>query len=203
LRKHDVVVVIPDARLRRQTTRLFERAGYPTSDAATGEAALAVTRNQSAALIVLDLDLPDMSGYEVCHELREDLGNGPIIVLLSESPTEPADRIAGLLIGADEYLEKPFDPDELLARSRRMLSRSLPLPATHDTPLTGRETQVLQLLAEGSAQDAIAKELFISPKTVATHIQRIITKLGVHSRTEAVALAFRDGLIPEPRRSFP
>jgi len=61
--------------------------------------------------------------------------------------------------------------------------------------LTDRERQVLQLLAEGLTQTAIAAELYISPKTVGTHIQRILTKLGVHSRAEAVASAFRLGLV--------
>jgi LuxR family maltose regulon positive regulatory protein len=82
-----------------------------------------------------------------------------------------------------------------LARARRLLARAPLLPATADVPLTGREIQVLQLLSDGLTQDAIAKELFISPKTVATHIQRILTKLSVHSRTEAVAIAYRDGLV--------
>jgi DNA-binding NarL/FixJ family response regulator len=60
--------------------------------------------------------------------------------------------------------------------------------------LTGRERDILLLLADGRRQDAIAAELVISPKTVATHIQRILSKLGVHSRAEAVALAHREGL---------
>lgn len=201
MRSDDLVVVVtPDATIRRRTSRVFERAGHPTIVVASGEDGLIAARRDGAALIVLDVDLPDMSGYEACHELREDLGNGPVIILLSSTRTEPADRVAGLLIGADDYLAMPFDPDELLARSRRLLSRSAPPAASHDSPLTGRETQVLQLLADGSRQDSIAKELFISPKTVATHIQRILAKLGVHSRTEAVALAYRDGLIREPRR---
>lgn len=106
--------------------------------------------------------------------------------------------MAGLLIGADDYLAMPFDSGELLARARRLLARApSPVPSI-DVPLTGREQQVLQLLADGLSQDEIAKELFISPKTVGTHIQRILAKLGVHSRTEAVALAFRHGLVAGP-----
>jgi DNA-binding NarL/FixJ family response regulator len=103
--------------------------------------------------------------------------------------------VAGLLIGADDYLARPFDPDELLARTRRLLSRSAAPVSAPDSPLTGREQQILQLLANGLSQDRIAKQLFISSKTVGTHIQRTLTKLGVHSRTEAVALAYQQGLV--------
>ena len=72
-----------------------------------------------------------------------------------------------------------------------------PRRAGKDIPLTARESEVLQLLADGQTQDEIAERLFISPKTVATHIQRTMTKLGVHTCTEAVALAYKSGLVGE------
>jgi DNA-binding CsgD family transcriptional regulator/CheY-like chemotaxis protein len=167
-----VFIVTPDDAVRDSLTRLFTRAGHATTHVATGEDALAAVLRTRPSLVVLD----------------------PII-LLSAERTEPSDRVAGLLIGADDYLAKPFDPDELLARARRLLARSSPPSGNEDAPLTGRELQVLQLLADGLSQDAIAKELFISSKTVSTHIQRVLTKLDVHSRTEAVALAYRERLV--------
>jgi len=198
----DVLIVTPDDAVRGPTTRLFTLAGIATTVVTTGAEALSMAADRRPSVVVLDLELPDMTGYEVCYELRERLGEDVPIIFVSGERTEPSDRVAGLLIGADDYLTKPFEPDELLARARRLLARAPLLPPSTDTPLTGREIQVLQLLADGGRQDVIAKELFISPKTVATHIQRILTKLGVHSRTEAVAIAYRDGLIRErsPRR---
>lgn len=191
----EVLVVSADDDIGRPVRRAFERLGYATSSVASGEEALAITTRARPALVVLDLELDDITGYEVCYELRERSGEDLPIILVSGARTEPSDRVAGLLIGADEYLAKPLDPDELVARARRLLSRN-PVPSlAMDTPLTGREVQVLQLLAKGLPQGAIAKELFISPKTVGTHIQRIIAKLGVHSRTEAVAIAYREGLV--------
>ena len=78
------------------------------------------------------------------------------------------------------------------------MSRGHGIAPTPESPLTGRELQILQLLAKGFSQDRIATELFISSKTVGTHIQRTLSKLGVHSRTEAVALAYQQGLVREP-----
>jgi DNA-binding NarL/FixJ family response regulator len=196
----EVLVVSADDDIGRSVRRAFKRLGYATSSVATGEEALAVATQARPALVVLDLELEDITGYEVCYELRERSGEDLPIILVSGARTEPSDRVAGLLIGADEYLTKPVDHDELVARARRLLSRT-PVPSlAMDVPLTGREVQVLQLLADGLPQDAIAKELFISSKTVATHIQRTITKLGVHSRTEAVAIAYRDGLVHDRNR---
>jgi DNA-binding NarL/FixJ family response regulator len=95
---------------------------------------------------------------------------------------------------------KPFDEGELLARVRSALRHSAVPPSngSQGAPaaeaLTSREREVLKLLARGLTQAEIAQELFISPKTVAGHIQRILTKLGVHSRAQAVALAYEHGL---------
>jgi DNA-binding NarL/FixJ family response regulator len=195
VREMDVLIVTLDDGVRDMATRLFKRAGFATAEVTTGEEALSAAVRQRPSLVLLDLELADMTGYEVCYELRERTGQDLPIIFVSGERTESSDRVAGLLIGADDYVSKPFDPDELLARARRVLARvSEPTP-TMDTPLTGREIQVLQLLADGSSQNAIAKQLFISSKTVATHIQRILTKLNVHSRTEAVAIAYRDGLV--------
>ena len=191
----EVLVVSIDGDVRRSAKRAFERLGYGASTSTSGEDALAIALNTRPLLVVLDLELQDMTGYEVCYELREHCGQDLPIVLVSGGRTEPSDRVAGLLIGADEYLVKPLDPDELLARARRLLSRTPVATLAMDSPLTAREIQVLKLLADGLSQGAIAKELFISPKTVGTHIQRIIAKLGVHSRTEAVAIAYREGLV--------
>jgi DNA-binding NarL/FixJ family response regulator len=101
------------------------------------------------------------------------------------------------LIGADDYLAKPVDPGELIARITRLVGRPR---STGEGPrsngkleaLTQRESEVLDLLAEGLTQEEIAERLVISPKTVATHIQRILSKLEVRSRAQAVSLALRE-----------
>ncbi len=193
-----VLIVSPDEQARRAVGRRFKRAGYTTAEIETGEGAISTAMETEPLLVVLDLDLTDTTGYAVCNELRQRLGDELPIILVSGDRTESSDRVAGLLLGGDDYLTKPLDPDELLVRARRLLTGRPSSRLAADAALTGREVQVLQLLADGKSQDRIAKELFISKKTVGTHIQRILTKLGVHSRTEAVALAFRSGLIERP-----
>jgi DNA-binding NarL/FixJ family response regulator len=93
---------------------------------------------------------------------------------------------------------KPFDPDELIARVRRRISSASHIRMRRGVTLadlTTRELEVLSLLAQGLGQDEIAHELVISPKTVGTHIQHTLSKLHVHSRAQAVALAHREGLL--------
>lgn len=190
------VVVTADDDAREPIVRSLTRAGILTVPVVSGEEALATIRGRAASLVVIDVELPTMSGYETCHELREEFGEELPIIFVSGIRTEPVDRVAGLLIGADDYLLKPVDQDELLVRARRLLRRSPAMPRNGQDPLTDREMEILRLLASGASQARIAGQLRISPKTVGTHIQRILTKLGVHSRTEAVAFAFRHGWVP-------
>ena len=174
---------------------LLERIGCVTYQAGTGVEALTLAQTIRPDAFVLDVELPESSGYEVCHELRAEFGDQVPIVLVSATRVSTLDRIAALLIGADEYVTKPFEPDELLVRVRSLLRRKNGHHANgHTSPnglssLTPRERDVLTHLARGLNQNAIAAELVVTPKTVATHIQRILSKLGVHSRAEAVAYA--------------
>jgi len=194
-----ILIVDDDASSRELVRCLLEGSGYSTVEADTGEAALVKAGEHMPSLVLLDVHLPGVSGYEVCRQLRELFGQKLPIVFVSGDRTEAHDRVAGLMIGADDYVVKPFNAEELVARVRRLLMRA-DEPANGGPPdssagLTEREQEVLQLLAEGLTQNAIAAELFISPKTVATHIQRILGKLGVHSRAAAVSRAYRLGLV--------
>jgi DNA-binding NarL/FixJ family response regulator len=187
-----VLVVDDDANLRVLITGLLRSAGYRVRSAATARKALAAAQRQRPALVLLDVNLPDLSGYEVCHQLRAEFGNDLPILFISGHRTEDYDRTAGLLLGADDYIAKPFVNGEVVARVRRAIERSTPSPAAPE--LTEREREVLRLLAMGLGEKSIAEVLVVTPKTVATHIQRILPKLDVHSRAEAVAFAHRHRL---------
>jgi two-component system nitrate/nitrite response regulator NarL len=195
-----ILIVDDDANYRASVASILGRVGYGTREASSGEEALRSVRSERPSCVLLDVLLPGVTGYAVCRELREEYGDLLPIIFVTGERTEPGDRVAGLLLGADDYVLKPFDSDELLARMRRLLVRS-ELAARgngerspNSFGLTRRERDILMLLADGTGQKAIATELVLSPKTVATHIQRILAKLGAHSRAEAVAVAHREGL---------
>ena len=192
-----ILLVDDDAASRELLCAILDGVGYTTVQAATGEVALTLAAEHEPTAAILDVRLPGISGYEVCRQLRERFGEKLPIDVVSGERAESEDRVAGLMIGADDFLVKPFSPDELVARIQRLLVRTAPAHEDADdwVELTPREWEVLNLLAEGLSQNAIANELYISPKTVATHIQRILGKLGVHSRAAAVAKAFGLGLV--------
>jgi two-component system nitrate/nitrite response regulator NarL len=189
-----VLVADPDAQSRAEVRRALERLRIDTIEVATANEALAEAERHRPAVVVLDVHLPDMSGYELCRELREQFGERLPIVFVSQHRTQPADRVAGLLIGADDYIVKPFDTDELLARLRRLMARR-PLTPPQLDPLTPREREVLELLVEGHAQARISQDLYISEGTVRKHIEHILAKLGVHSRAQAVSVAVRGRVV--------
>ena len=199
-----ILVADGDRASRRAIGRLLQRIGHDTLEARTGPEALELATDLHIPLVILEVHLDEISGYEVCRELRDSFGGDISIIFISGERTAPSDRVAGLLVGADDYIVKPFDPDELLARVRAAWRRVVVEPSRNggqpvspiDT-LTAREREVLKLLAAGLPQTEIAAVLVISPKTVGGHIQRILAKLGVHSRAQAVAIAHQEGLVAD------
>lgn len=191
-----ILIVDGDPSWRTLIADLLGQAGYATAEATSGKEALAAARRERPRLVLLEVCLSGVSGYEVCRELRDEFGEGLPIVFMSGERVDAIDRTAGLLVGGDDYLVKPLVPDELLARVRRLLSRAR--QATVASGLTGRELEVLRFLADGFSQKRIAEELVLSPKTVGTHIERILRKLGVHSQSQAVGLAYREGWVETP-----
>lgn len=100
------------------------KAGYRVSTAASGQDALEIARRDRPALMVLDLMLPGMSGFDVIEQLRADGAVGDLAVLMLTARREESDRIRGLSLGADDYLTKPFSPAELVLRVAAILRRT-------------------------------------------------------------------------------
>jgi DNA-binding NarL/FixJ family response regulator len=189
-----VLLADADRRFRRRAAHALVAAGLRVREAGTGREALAGATKDAIALAILDVRLDDPSGYEVCRRLREEYGEALPIMFVSSDRTESFDRVAGFLLGADDYLVKPIAPDELVARVRRHLRRLATWNGA-GIRLTSREREVLELLADGMSPAQIADSLGISPKTVGTHVEHIYAKLGVHTRAQAVVSAFRLSLV--------
>lgn len=125
---HRLLMIEDDARLARMVVEYLERSGFAVAHAGDGEGGLSQLQDaapsQLPQLVILDLMLPGIDGLEVCRRLRALPGEaGRLPVLMLTAKGDPMDRIIGLELGADDYLPKPFEPRELLARIRAILRR--------------------------------------------------------------------------------
>lgn len=193
-----VLIADPDVEARERLAGVLRANGFQVLEAADGAEAIAKARESWPIAAILEIPLGTVSGYEVCRTLKSDLGAELAVIFLSGTRTESYDRVAGLLLGADDYVIKPSAPDEVLARLRIATQRTRSAPATTSARLTRREHEVLTLLGAGLRSSEIAERLVISPKTVATHTENIRRKLGVSSRAEAMVVAYRDQLLAPP-----
>ena len=179
-------------------------------EAASGEEALALFERLRPDVILLDLEMPGMDGVEVIKRLRATQPEVKIVVFTAFDTDERI--LSALQAGAKGYLLKGAPRSELFEAIRvvhrggsllqpvvasRLLSQlsGSESAASPAEPLTPREAEVLQLLAQGKPNKEIAAELFISERTVKFHISAILAKLGATNRTEAVTIALQQGLV--------
>jgi DNA-binding NarL/FixJ family response regulator len=201
-----ILIVDSDDASRLTAVQVAVRLGYDARPTPNADELIERLGSDRPTLAIVEVELPGAgNGLEVMRQLHEVFDGDLPVILVSASQTDAFDRTAGLMLGADDYVSKPLDAGELMARVKRSLRRA----ASHtngsgngngngrsvEAGLSPREREILGLLAEGRTQGQIASELVISSKTVATHIQHILSKLGVNTRAQAVALAFRRGLV--------
>jgi DNA-binding response OmpR family regulator len=125
-----ILVVEDESSIASFVALYLKNAGYTVRTAPSGNEALALAASEQPALIVLDLMLPDLDGIEVCKRIRQD-SDVPILMLTARD--EDVDKIIGLEVGADDYLTKPFNPRELVARIRSILRRAAPSAASAES----------------------------------------------------------------------
>jgi DNA-binding response OmpR family regulator len=161
-----VLLIEDDRRLAEMLSRYLGEAGLSVSVAGTGREGLTRLGREPHEAVILDLTLPDMDGLDVCRQLRAS-SQTPVLMLTARG--EPMDRVVGLEVGADDYLPKPFEPRELLARLRAILRRGPAAAASQvlrfgrleidrdarcvrvdgaERPLTAHQFALLQALAE-------------------------------------------------------
>ena len=165
--EHKILLVDDDRDLLEMLCSIFRRAGYTELvTASSGQEALQVWREQQPALIVLDVMMPGMDGFEVLREIRRT-SHVPILMLTARGEAE--DRIEGLEIGADDYLPKPFLPKELLLRVQAILHRSYPEPhRTVELAASTVDLEKAEVLKNGERLPLTAKELQLFQKLYET-----------------------------------
>jgi DNA-binding response OmpR family regulator len=132
-----LLMIEDDARLANMVSEYLRQGGFEVAQAPDGASGLAALQQTPPALVVLDLMLPDMDGLEICRRIRAlggALARTPILMLTAKG--DPMDRVIGLEVGADDYLAKPFEPRELLARIRAILRRSAEVSTSTDQDAT-------------------------------------------------------------------
>ncbi len=116
-----ILAVDDEMHILRIVKYKLESAGYEVLTALNGVDALRIVREEKPALIFLDVMMPGMNGYEVCSELKNDPNTKDIIVIMLTAKGQESDKIKGLEVGVDEYITKPFSPQDLLDRTKDLL----------------------------------------------------------------------------------
>ena len=119
-----ILIAEDDRDIAELISHYLTKAGWSAHVATAGDQALAYVRNHPVDVVILDLMLPGMSGFEVCQALRSERATADLPVIMLTARTEEGDRVKGLELGADDYVSKPFSPNELVARVRAVVRRT-------------------------------------------------------------------------------
>jgi len=212
------IVLVDDQELVRTGFRMVLDAQPDMTvigEAADGLAAVEFARAHSADVMVMDARMPRMDGVAATQRIRQ-AGDRPRVLMLTTFDLDEY-AFAALKAGASGFLLKDVPPEELLfairavhsgdavvapSTTRRLLDRFAPMLPAGDTQaaaeleeLTERERQVLVLVAQGLSNAELAQRLFVSEATVKTHVGRILAKLGLRDRVQAVVYAYENGLV--------
>jgi DNA-binding response OmpR family regulator len=174
----NVLVVEDDADIAALIAHFLEKAGIASEIASDGGRALVRAKESSPDLVILDLMLPGLSGLEVCRALRADDKTAALPIIMLTARGEEAERILGLDSGADDYMVKPFSPNELMARVRALLRRAAPVEATERVLKSGPIAMDLErhtVSNQGQDVRLTAKE-FLLLKYLMEHRGRVLSR---------------------------
>lgn len=206
-----ILVVEDEPDVRNLVCLHLKRAGFRAREAPDGLSGLAAASEETPDAIVLDLMLPEMGGEDVCRALKSRAPTAAVPVIMLTAKAQAAERIAGLELGADDYVTKPFSPRELVLRVQALLRRVQPaVPADRTAvgpfevdraaleirmdgaklELTGLEFKLLGMLIENRGRtlgrDRLMRDVWgyrnvVDSRTVDTHMRRLRGKLGSHA----------------------
>jgi DNA-binding NarL/FixJ family response regulator len=183
----------------------LEFRGFAVNTAGNGREALDMLDSTSPDMIICDVMMPEMDGYAFVKQVRENPETEWIPILFLSAKGQSQDRVKGLNTGADVYMVKPFEPEELVAQVESSLKQASRLtkqqikgnggPAIQvpfDVELTPTELRVVQFVARGMANREIADELQVSQRTIESHVSNMLGKTGLHNRTELARWAIEN-----------
>ena len=195
-----LLVIDDDPGLLLAVSETLRVEGYDVKTARRGADALTIVAQSMPDLIISDIRMPGMDGYQVVNNLRSNPRTRLIPIVFLTAKDETADRVQGFRTGVDAYLTKPFEPDELLAvvaailqrveRTHSDLARMFgetedePDELIRDEELTEAEWRVAEAVARGLSNKEIAAELNLSLRTIEGHISRILDKKSLNNRVE-------------------
>lgn len=221
-----ILLVDDDQTLHIVLRSYLEHKGYEVYSVYSGQEGLDVFANYHPDLIISDVAMPEMNGIEFCREVRSTPNGTFVPFLFLSGRDDVEDRIQGHSSGADDYIIKPFDIKEVLAKIERQISRSNNIQLeisrlkeqitiqgsetlnnstiiTQKTvkekaeltplPLTPAEEKVFREVIQGLTNKQISEHLFISPRTVQTHLSNILGKLQLDNRSQLVRFAYEKG----------
>ncbi|MEM1172298.1 MAG: response regulator transcription factor [Cyanobacteria bacterium P01_H01_bin.35] len=176
----------------------LEFRGYEVMTAENGREALELLEEQIPDLIICDVMMPEMDGYTLVQHIRENSATEWVPVLFLSAKGQSQDRVKGLNTGADVYIVKPFEPEELVAQVESSLKQASRLikhqnagvssgptiKVRRNVELTPTELKVVQLVAKGMANRDIAEIMEVSQRTIESHVSNMLGKTGLHNRTE-------------------
>ena len=228
-----ILIVDDDSILRNVLQKSLEQKGYQVVSVDSGKSALIQFNQDVPDIIISDVSMPEMNGFEFCRQLRSQPSGKLIPFIFLSAKNDLDDRIQGHTIGADSYLTKPFEMKELLANIEALIERSRRVHAEivhlieqlvssqsanlltniagqtpsqivaaperesdsspKPLPLTPAEERVFWETIQGFTNKQISERLFISPRTVQTHLSNILNKLNLSNRTQLVRFAYEQG----------
>ncbi len=184
----------------------LEFRGYEVIPAGNGREGLDIMKTFTPDLIICDVMMPEMDGYTFVETIRSDLSTNWVPVIFLSARGQTADRVRGLTMGADVYMVKPFEPEELVAQvesSLKHTDRLLQMQSVgiqpvltldRDIELTPTETRVIQYVAKGMSNREVAETLGVSQRTIESHVSNMLGKTGLHNRTELARWAMESGI---------
>lgn len=207
-----VLIVDDDQTLQLALSRRLQTQGFEVTLASSGQEALLLLDQAMPDIVVSDVVMPDMDGFEFCRSLRNKPNGQLVPFIFLSSLAEVNSRVEGHLMGADDYLVKPFHIQELIAKMKGLMIRAEQVhheverlvnaaqtkllqasPPPAPLPLTPAEEKVFWEAVQGFTNKQIGERLFLSPRTVQTHLSNILTKLALSNRAQLVRFAFEHG----------